>query len=93
MRQSRFVFNLAGKWKTFAAVVGLRDGAHEQGSAAFTVRGDGRELYRSELVRVGARRDVNVEVTGVEKIELLTEGGEGHVHNSWAIWCDPRLAR
>src|SRR5205807_6702679 len=83
---ARFVFPVARKWKTFAATVGLRDGAHPQGSAIFTVRGDGRELYRSRLLRVGDGEDVKVDITKVKELELLTDGGEGHNHNSWAIW-------
>ncbi|MDO8543548.1 MAG: NPCBM/NEW2 domain-containing protein [Opitutaceae bacterium] len=90
---SRYAFALDGKWKVFTATVGLRDGAHPQGSAIFTVRGDGRELFRSAMLRVDASKTVNVDVAGVKELELLTEGGEGHNHNSWAIWAEPRLRR
>ena len=27
------------------------------------------------------------------KLELLTEGGEGHNYNSWAIWAEPKVLR
>jgi len=90
---AHFIFPLAGKWKTFTATIGLRDGANIQGSAIFTVRGDGRELYRSRMLRVGERADVNVDISQVKELELLTEGGEGHNHNSWAIWAEPKLQR
>lgn len=82
------------KWKSFSATIGLRDGANpEQGSAVFTVRGDGRELYRSRLLRVGKREDVKVDISQVKALELLTDGGEGHNHNSWAIWVEPKVER
>ncbi len=90
---SRYVFGLGGNWQTFAAIVGLRDGAHEQGSAIFTVRGDGRDLFRSRILRVGETAEVKVNVAGVRKLELVAEGGEGHVHNSWAIWAEPQVSR
>lgn len=91
---SRYAFALEGKWKSFTATIGLRDGANkEQGSAVFTVRGDGRELYRSPMLRVGARAEVKIDVAGVGQLELLAEGGEGHAHNSWAIWAAPAVAR
>jgi len=90
---ARFIFPLAAKWKTFTAIIGLRDGANIQGSAIFTVRGDGRELYRSRMLRVGERADVRVDISQVKELELLTEGGEGHNHNSWAIWAQPKLQR
>ncbi|HEY3863047.1 MAG TPA: NPCBM/NEW2 domain-containing protein [Verrucomicrobiae bacterium] len=90
---ARYVFPLAGKWKTFTAIIGLRDGATSQGSAIFTVRGDGRELFRSGILRPGQRAGVKADITGVRKLELLTEGGEGHNHNSWAIWAEPKVER
>lgn len=90
---ARYVFPVAGKWHTFTATIGLRDGAALEGSAIFTVRGDGRELYRSRILRVGEREDVNVDISSVKKLELLTEGGEGHNHHSWAIWAEPKVLR
>ncbi len=72
---------------------GVQDGAAAQGSAIFTVRGDGRELFRSKMLRVGQRADVKVNIARVKKLELLTEGGEGHNHNSWAIWAEPKVQR
>lgn len=90
---SRYRFALAGKWKSFTATIGIRDGAHEQGSAIFTVVADGRELYRSPLLRVGSKRDIALDVTGVNELELHVDGGEGHPHNSWAIWAEPLLVR
>lgn len=90
---ARYVFPLDGKWKTFTATIGLQDGAAEQGSAVFTVRGDGRELYRSKMLRVGQIAHVDVNVSSVKDLELLTEGGEGHNHNSWAVWAEPKVQR
>ncbi len=90
---SRYAFDLGAKWKTLSATIGIRDGAHLQGSAVFTVRGDGRQLYRSPMLRVGARKDVKVDVAGVKMLELLVEGGEGHPHNSWAVWAAPLVKR
>ncbi len=90
---ARFVFPVGGRWQSFTATIGLRDGAHTQGSAIFTVRGDGRELYRSRMLRVGQREDVKVSISGVKELELLTEGGEGHNHNSWAVWAEAKVER
>jgi hypothetical protein len=90
---ARYVFPVHGKWNTFTATIGLRDGAALQGSAVFTVRGDGRELYRSRILRVGAQEAVQVNISHVQELELLTEGGEGHNHNSWAIWAEPKVQR
>lgn len=90
---SQYAYTLDGRWRTFRAQVGLQDGAHEQGSAVFVVRGDGRELYRSPVLRAGNRATVEVEVRGIAKLELLADGAEGHHHNSWAVWIEPELTR
>jgi hypothetical protein len=90
---SRYVFPLTGQWKTFTAVVGLQDGADKYGSVLFTVRGDGRELYRSPLMRVGQTENVKVDVSQMKELELLAEGGEGNNHCSWAVWAEPVVAR
>ncbi len=89
---SRYLFPLDQKWNTFTAI-GLRDGANIQGSAIFTVRGDGRELYRSRMLRVGDREEVKLDISKVKNLELLTEGAEGHNFNSWAIWAEPKVSR
>ncbi|GAA5123524.1 NPCBM/NEW2 domain-containing protein [Luteolibacter yonseiensis] len=90
---SHYGFAVDQKWKTFTATVGLRDGAQAVGSAVFVVRGDGKELYRSELLRAGENADVSVDVSGVKNLELLTEGGNGNTSNAWSIWVDPKVTR
>lgn len=66
---------------------------HAARTFSTVVRGDGRELYRSRVLRVGASAAVKVSVAGMRQLELIAEGGEGHVHNSWAIWAEPELRR
>ncbi len=90
---SLYAFPLDGKWKTFRGTVGLRDGAGAEGSAVFIVLGDGRELRRSRALRVGQREDLVADVAGVRRLELRTEGAEGHNRNSWAIWVEPEVSR
>jgi hypothetical protein len=90
---STYVFELGRKWKTLTATVGLRDGAAKQGSAIFLVRGDGTELYRSPVLRAGDSDEMKIDVSDVERLELIANGAEGHVHNSWAIWVAPQLSR
>ncbi len=90
---SSYTFPVAGKWKKFTASVGLNTGALAQGSAVFTVWGDGRELHRTPILRAGERREIELDITEVKELELRAEGGEGHPHNSWAIWADPVVSR
>ncbi len=90
---STFTFPLAGRWKTFTATIGLQDGATDQGSAIFTVLGDGKELFRSKILRPGQTETLKLDISGVKELELQTKGGENHNHNSWAIWAAPLVQR
>lgn len=90
---SVYSFLLNKKWKRFSAIIGLRDYAHQQGSAKFTLIGDGKVLYQSPALRVGQRSRVDISIGNVNKIELRAEGTEGHNYNSWAIWLNPLLSR
>ena len=87
------VFDLGGKWKTFKATVGLQYGAGKQGSAIFIVKGDGKVLCKSAVLRDGAGQLLGADVSGVRLLELETQGGESHNHRSWAVWGDPRITR
>jgi hypothetical protein len=90
---SRYGFAVDQKWKFFTATVGLRDGANPAGSAVFVVRGDGKELYRSELLHVGTHEAVAVDISEVKDLQLLTEGGNGNSNSSWAVWVNPLVRR
>ena len=91
--KSKHVFDLGKRWNKFSVKVGLRDGAHSQGSAIFKILGDGKTLVTSKVLRTGKSQDLEVDVSGVQSLELTTNGGEGHVHSSWAIWVSPLLSR
>lgn len=87
---SRLVFRTAGAWKTFTSTVGLQTGGN---SAIFVVKGDGKTLYRSPLLKNDATATVNVDIRGVQTLELLTEdGGDGN-GSDWSVWFNPQLKR
>ena len=82
---------LDGKWKTLKTAYGLQDGG--TGSVVFVVKGDGKELFRSALVKDHVRRDAEIDVEGVNTLELVTEdGGDGN-RSDHSIWIEPILTR
>jgi len=88
---SRYEFDLGGKWQRLSAGYGLQDG--HAGSAVFVVRGDGRELFRSPLVRDHRLRELSVNAAGVARLELLVEDGGDGTSGDWGVWLAPRLER
>ena len=89
---SAYVFDLNGNWKKFKSGYGLQDGDHP-GSVAFVVRGDGKELFRSEVIRDHRLRSTELDVMGVRRLELIVEDGGDGVSSDWGIWVEPTLER
>jgi len=88
---SSYVFNLGNHWKTFKSSYGIRD--DNPGSVVFVVRGDGRELFRSALITDHRLRQLEVDVTGVQRLELIVEDGGNGNGGDWGIWIEPALER
>jgi hypothetical protein len=51
-------------------------------------------ILKTTVARFNSTQEaIKVSISGVKELELLTEGGEGHNHNSWAIWAEPQVHR
>ena len=87
---SSYKFNLGGNWKTFKSGYGIQD--KMPGSVVFVVLGDGKELFRSPLIRDHTLRRLEVNVTGVKILELIVEDNGNHNYD-WAVWIEPALER
>lgn len=82
---------LAGKATEFRAKVGVQEYPDNPGagSVEFIVRGDGRELWRSGVMRgKDAAKDVRVNLASVNELSLeVTEGGDNN-SSDHADWLD-----
>ncbi|WP_158261364.1 MULTISPECIES: NPCBM/NEW2 domain-containing protein [Pirellulaceae] len=90
---SRFTFDLNGEWKKFTAVVGMQGGAWGTASAIFIVKGDGKELFRSDKLRTTHVENLDIDVSGIKQLELITETGESNNSGCWSVWGSPKLSR
>ncbi len=88
---SRYVLDLRGRWTKFTSGYGLQDG--HDGSVVFVVKADGRELFRSARVVQHDERQLALETTGVERLELMVEDGGDGPANDWGVWLEPTLHR
>jgi hypothetical protein len=86
---SKRELELVGKWARFRSSYGLQDG--HAGSVAFVVRGDGRELFRSPLVKDQLLRNLDVDVQGVKLLELSVEDGGDSNRSDWGVWISPQV--
>ena len=78
---------LGGGSSRFSTLIGIDDEVGEQGTAEFIVRGDGKQLYKSPVMRGGQPpAKVDVDVRGVVKLDLIvTVAGDdfAHDHTDW----------
>lgn len=79
-------------WTKFKTSSGLRDG--HPGSVVFVIRGDGKELFRSgKIERANQTVEKEIDITGIDKLELLVEdAGDGN-RADWGVWLEPVLQR
>ncbi|MBD3174023.1 MAG: hypothetical protein GF320_02485, partial [Armatimonadia bacterium] len=88
---SRYVYRLGGEWTTLETSYGLQQGA--QGSVIFVVLGDGEELLRSDEVTDFVERSAQIDLKGVDVLELVVEeGGHGN-YQDCSVWFAPRILR
>jgi len=88
---SRYEIELRRKWRSFRTSYGLQDG--HAGSVVFVVRGDGKELFRSGVIRDHQPREANLDVSKVDVIELSVEDGGDGKSSDWGVWLSPTLQR
>jgi hypothetical protein len=88
-------FSLAKSYRRFRGAAAIGDSANNQTKTALTFRvvGDGRELWKSSpLKATGSSEAFDVDVTGVDKLELFVDcpGPNAFAHSAWV---EPRLEK
>jgi len=91
---SRYVFDLGGKWKTLRGEAGLHT-AYQPAAlgVVYVIKTDGKEVFRSSIIRGATHADYAVDVAGVNTLELLVENADEHNWANWSLWLDPTLFR
>lgn len=91
---SRYVYNLGGKWKTLRGEAGLHTAFQPYAfGIAFIIKVDGREVFRSAVIRRSKHALYELDVTGAKTLELLVEKAQDQNGGNWALWLDPTLFR
>jgi hypothetical protein len=92
---SDIVYELHGLFDTFTAMVGIDENAgRDFGTVEFVVLGDGKELWRTGIMRKGDTPQVcNVSVKGVRSLHLtVTDAGDSN-HYDHADWVNAKVSR
>ncbi len=90
---STYTYNLGGRWKVFKSQFGIQRGQYA-GSVVFIVKGDGKELFRSSITKLAdGEVPLQINVSRVKKLDLITAPGPDGRGNDWSIWIAPTLLR
>lgn len=92
---SEVEFELHGLYTEFTAMAAVENAFGGGGEARFLVLGDGKELWRSDLLKASdVPASLDVSISGVEKLVLRTTSGEqGRGRRGRVIWGDPTVSR
>ena len=85
--RSDLAFATEGRFRTFAATIGIDDERGGAGSGVFVVKADGKEVYRSPLLRgTSPPGEIAVPVAKAKEVSLVVEFGDDggvHAHADW----------
>lgn len=84
-------YDLGGEWKTFSGKAGMAAG--KGGSVRFEIKGDGKTLWKSKVIKSGGLVDYSVKVAGVKSLELVVDPTNDGTGSDWGLWLDPKLSR
>jgi hypothetical protein len=86
-------YDIAGKFMMLRGVIGLDDESACGDGASFVVKGDGRELFRSGRMYSTQKHNLEVDVSGVQVLQLALEqgGNKDCDHGDWAnLWLEAK---
>lgn len=88
---ARHEYDLGGKWQKFRGRVAMAAG--NDGSVQFELRGDGRELWKSKVIKADQSATFDVDVKDVKQLELIVSPTEDGTRADWGLWIEPELVR
>jgi hypothetical protein len=90
---SRYVYDLGSRWRTLRGEAGLHTLHQAQGAVVFVIKTDGREAFRSPIIRGADHAHYEVDLAGVNILELVVEKAGRQNGGNWSLWLDPMLSR
>jgi hypothetical protein len=88
---ARHVYQTGKKWKRLTGKAGLASG--HGGTVEFEIKGDGRTLWKSPVVKSDRLVEFDVDLSGVSTLELLTHPTADGPGSDWGLWLEPMLGR
>ena len=86
-------YDVVGRYDVFAAMIGIDDETEGRGDCVFRVVGDGKVLAEHRMTGKDQPRSLRVDISDVDRLELITEAGENLDIGDHANWADARFIR
>lgn len=88
---ARHVYRVGQKWKQLTGNAGLASG--HGGTVEFEIKGDGKTLWKSPVVKSDRLVAYEVDLKGVTTLELLTHPTDDGPGTDWGLWLGPTLSK
>lgn len=88
---ARHQYELGKRWKGFSGKVGIAN--QQPGSVQFQIKGDGRLLWTSKVIKAGELQAFSIEVDEIDSLELVASPTDDGNRADWGLWLDPQLHR
>jgi hypothetical protein len=69
-------YKLPGKFRLLKSVAGIDDSVRETGSVRLEIKGDGKTLWSGDVRGSEPPRELEVEIAGVKRLEVIADYGE-----------------
>ena len=91
---SEIEYDLKGLFDHFSVLVGNDSNSGGDNGLEFTILGDGKELWRSGLLKKSdPPKKAEVAITAVRRLVLRVTSPAGRASHEQGDWAEPRLSR
>jgi hypothetical protein len=91
--RTSLVYRLPDRFRRLQATAGIDDSVRPHGSVRLVIRSDERVLYESVLTGKDAPAAINVDLSGVRRLTILADFGNGLDAGNHLLLCDPRIIK
>ncbi len=91
--RSVLVYKLPGKFRLFRGTIGIDDSVRETGDVHLAIKGDGKTLWEGEVRGTDPARELELEIVGVKRLEVLVDYGGGLDIGDRLDLCEARVTK
>jgi hypothetical protein len=86
-------YKLPGKFRAFKSTIGIDDSVRDGGSVRVEIKGDGKVLWQGDVRGTEPPRDLELNIAGVKRLDILVDFGEDLDIGDRLDLCDARVTK